>query len=213
MIWERSNRSDELYHFGVKGQKWGVRRYQNKDGSLTPRGKKHQEEIASTLEYNSNFRKSIAKYNKESYNAAKKGLRGKMSDADLYTVGSLYLRNRKSELRDSLLAKAIRSNELKVGEDYISKTLKLGDNFYDKQFSESGKTKIKDVNKKADNIFKKENSKIIKEVESYKNKIDMNKINKDLNNSKKNYAKNPTAKTYNKIKRLEQIKYAIDNGF
>jgi len=31
---------DELYHHGIKGQKWGVRRYQNKDGSLTPAGKK-----------------------------------------------------------------------------------------------------------------------------------------------------------------------------
>ena len=30
----------ELYHYGVKGQKWGVRRYQNKDGSLTSAGKK-----------------------------------------------------------------------------------------------------------------------------------------------------------------------------
>ena len=30
----------ELYHFGIKGQRWGVRRYQNKDGSLTPAGKK-----------------------------------------------------------------------------------------------------------------------------------------------------------------------------
>lgn len=29
-----------LYHHGVKGMKWGVRRYQNKDGSLTPKGKK-----------------------------------------------------------------------------------------------------------------------------------------------------------------------------
>ena len=32
----------ELYHHGVKGQKWGVRRYQYADGSLTPAGKRHR---------------------------------------------------------------------------------------------------------------------------------------------------------------------------
>ena len=31
---------NELYHHGIKGQKWGVRRFQNKDGSLTAEGKK-----------------------------------------------------------------------------------------------------------------------------------------------------------------------------
>lgn len=30
---------NELYHHGVKGQKWGQRLYQNEDGSLTPLGK------------------------------------------------------------------------------------------------------------------------------------------------------------------------------
>lgn len=30
----------EIYHHGIKGQRWGIRRYQNKDGSLTPAGKK-----------------------------------------------------------------------------------------------------------------------------------------------------------------------------
>lgn len=31
----------ELCHHGIKGQKWGVRRYQNPDGSLTEEGKQH----------------------------------------------------------------------------------------------------------------------------------------------------------------------------
>ena len=34
---------DEIYHHGIKGQRWGVRRYQNKDGSLTPAGQKRLE--------------------------------------------------------------------------------------------------------------------------------------------------------------------------
>lgn len=32
-------RKDELYHHGIKGQKWGIRRFQNEDGSLTSEGK------------------------------------------------------------------------------------------------------------------------------------------------------------------------------
>ena len=33
-------RNGELYHWGVKGMRWGVRRYQNADGSLTDAGKR-----------------------------------------------------------------------------------------------------------------------------------------------------------------------------
>ena len=33
-------KKEDIEHWGIKGQKWGVRRYQNPDGSLTPEGKK-----------------------------------------------------------------------------------------------------------------------------------------------------------------------------
>lgn len=38
-MWNYQN-SDELYHHGVRGQRWGVRRYQKKGGGLTALGKK-----------------------------------------------------------------------------------------------------------------------------------------------------------------------------
>ena len=37
MIYAKTN---ELYHHGIKGQKWGIRRYQNPDGTLTEAGRK-----------------------------------------------------------------------------------------------------------------------------------------------------------------------------
>lgn len=40
----------ELYHHGIKGQKWGIRRFQKNDGSLTPAGKKRYSDGESASE-------------------------------------------------------------------------------------------------------------------------------------------------------------------
>lgn len=41
---------NEMYHHGVKGQRWGIRRYQNKDGTMTAYGKKRYAKEMAKLE-------------------------------------------------------------------------------------------------------------------------------------------------------------------
>lgn len=47
-ILPESWRTDEIKHYGVKGMKWGVRRYQNEDGSYTNAGKKRYAKAVRT---------------------------------------------------------------------------------------------------------------------------------------------------------------------
>lgn len=41
--------TNELQHHGIKGQRWGIRRYQNADGTLTPAGKKREAKLDRKL--------------------------------------------------------------------------------------------------------------------------------------------------------------------
>lgn len=49
---------NELYHHGIKGQRWGNRRYQNDDGSLTPAGRQRYLKDPGDMDY---VEKSITK--------------------------------------------------------------------------------------------------------------------------------------------------------
>lgn len=64
--------NNELMHYGVLGMKWGVRRYQNKDGSLTAAGKNRYNEdsdklakaVAVKVEAIRDYRQAIDQYKK-----------------------------------------------------------------------------------------------------------------------------------------------------
>lgn len=90
--------SDELYHYGIKGQKWGIRRYQNEDRSLTPAGKerygntKAQERTRKKQE-RAEYRESRKRIIRDAANVHK------MSDAELLQkIGRLEKEKRLMEL-------------------------------------------------------------------------------------------------------------------
>lgn len=89
----------ELYHHGVKGQKWGVRRYQNKDGSLTPAGAKRVAKLNQKLDNTRLMAKTRYSYaNTGAYmarNAEKKSQRNRYKQAGINNMDRAVLYDKK----------------------------------------------------------------------------------------------------------------------
>lgn len=80
---------NELYHFGIKGMKWGVRRYQNKDGSLTSAGKRrYNEKEASKREKLTNMSKRgrLSEFEKGVVDARNQNLSKRVAQAAAFTA-------------------------------------------------------------------------------------------------------------------------------
>ena len=131
----------ELFHYGIKGQKWGVRRYQNPDGTLTARGKKR-----------------ISKEYKKASIAGDEALKKKYS--------SLYVDayNKTADRFNNGITDAYnRSQRKKYGENYMDRDGYVDDynKMFDKALSKTFNKSLMDFRKsdpnyrKADELVKK----------------------------------------------------------
>ena len=145
---------DYIEHHGVKGMHWGIRRYQNKDGSLTPAGQKR---IAKKIEKYSQYRPEYR--NRKIMNKIMKygGKDFMKNDENVKTVKDLQKRKRKW-------------NE--AANNYAYKQSKMTTYEFQMEFNNFLMGKIKN-SKKADRVMKyweagnkygKEHAKEIKEI-------------------------------------------------
>lgn len=167
--------SYELYHYGVKGMKWGVRRYQNKDGSLTRLGRKHQAAAVKGLRDSKNdaesqavIMKAYTKANKDALDRARQ-LDKKtgetswetqaLSDAHKATGRQYVNAKYHAEIYDAYIS-AYSSGSIKLGQDYVVKNLKKGI----VELSDSGREKEKAI---IDRVTEDFDKRYAKEIEEY----------------------------------------------
>lgn len=83
----------QLYHHGIKGMKWGVRRFQNEDGTLTPEGeKRYKDDGNGGYKKKTRYERLYEKYKTIGYNDEKaaKAAKGKVaSERALIAIGSV----------------------------------------------------------------------------------------------------------------------------
>lgn len=101
ITYNMSEDSDYLEHYGIKGMKWGIRRFQNKDGSLTKAGLKRYSDAASDVA--SKVGKAVAEGGKKIGQAASKAAK---ATAD--KISEKHAERKEEKRIEKLMSKPIR---------------------------------------------------------------------------------------------------------
>lgn len=160
--------SDELYHYGTPRMHWGIRKYQNYDGTLTEAGKLRYRKYSDSQR----SKAEKAKNKLEKVNA-------KLSDVTEIERKAKY---EKARLENEITKKNERSERLQKRGDFMSSTFGLGELSY--KGSQKAMKKAEKITKKLENV-KWEANEAEKYRYKYENKVNhlMNKIGKYEANS------------------------------
>lgn len=128
-----------LQHHGILGMKWGVRRYQNADGSLTDAGRKRYDKVASSSTQSKLDTSDALRISKKtsSYQAAKEKSSTKKADKYNKKADSEfdpikkdeYLNKSKAAQKEAEAARKIKEEYSKLYEDISEGSIKAGKDF------------------------------------------------------------------------------------
>ena len=108
---------DELYHHGILGMHWGIRRYQNKDGSLTAEGIKR---YRTDLKFQKKYNKYVAKQNEKAQKKQEKEdekLKKKLENEELKRTNELKSKKISDLTEEELNERIRRANLEKLATD------------------------------------------------------------------------------------------------
>lgn len=117
--------SEYICHYGILGQKWGIRRYQRKDGRLTLLGQRRFKEVSKNRKLQKKqTKRAIDMFEKETKKVSKK-VKSYERKGEKYKDKTNYYRNIENQLSTRL--NDIKSGTMKAGRDFIvqSEILKI----------------------------------------------------------------------------------------
>lgn len=119
------NADGELCHWGIKGMKWGVRRYQNKDGSLTPAGEKRRAKLETKLRKlggnKSSINEEVDIETRKSQIIASRSPKALYENAHLFDTNELNAAYTRLSLERNI--KNLQTPEVSKGEQFVNNTI------------------------------------------------------------------------------------------